>query len=274
MARPGRGAGSAEALRPLWQGASRVIFNGDTAETRAKRYLDASTLRIEETRRAAEADGVELTLIAGNHDPFVSEVDWLSLAGGRIVATHGDLLHPAIAPWSDEDGVLRRLHDQEVQRTATEHHEPPEQLTLEEQAEATKRAAARHWRQDRQQAYQDLTSSWIGRRARQARTLGKVLYYWIEMPRRAQRFAEAHFPECRFLHLRPHPPPRRLDRSTPRYRAGPQRPAASGNHQHRLVPSPLPTSSRCHRIGHRQLLENPRRPQAGPPPGQRPVAAV
>ncbi len=36
MHQPGRGAGSIEALRPLWDGMDRVIFNGDTAETRAK----------------------------------------------------------------------------------------------------------------------------------------------------------------------------------------------------------------------------------------------
>ena len=37
-----RGAGSAEALRPLWQGADRLILNGDTAEPRSPRPRDAA----------------------------------------------------------------------------------------------------------------------------------------------------------------------------------------------------------------------------------------
>ncbi len=160
---------------------------------------DAATRRVDELRRAAEADGIELALIAGNHDPVVSEHDWLTLADDRIVLTHGDLLHPAIAPWSDEDGVLRRLRDQEVGRTLDRQNESPLDLSLEEQAEATKRAAARHWRLERQQDYEQRNRSWLGRRVRQARTLGKVLYYWTEMPRRAQRFADQHFPQSRFF---------------------------------------------------------------------------
>ena len=194
-----RGAGSADALRPLWQGCRRVIFNGDTCETRAQRYRDTARQRLDELRAAADADGVELVLIAGNHDPFVTDRDWLELMDGRIVLTHGDLLHPAIAPWSDEDGVLASLRRQELQREADDRGGSSAQLSLEEKADATKRAAARHWRQQRQDAFEQRDRSWCHRRLRQAKTLGKVLYFWTEMPRRARRFADREFPDCRFF---------------------------------------------------------------------------
>ena len=96
-----RGAGSAEALRPLWQGADRLILNGDTAETRSPRTRDAAHQRLEELKQLTADDGVELTLIAGNHDPFVSELDWLELAGGAVVLNHDDILHPAVRTWDE-----------------------------------------------------------------------------------------------------------------------------------------------------------------------------
>ena len=197
MQDPRRGAGSAEALRPLWQGFEQVVFNGDTAETRATRTRDLAKRRVDELRAAAEADGVKLTLIAGNHDPQVTDLDWLELCGGQIVLTHGDLLHPAIAPWSDEEGVLEAMRQQELQKQARDHHASTQTLSLEEKADATKRAAARHWRQTRQQEFEQ--RSWFSHRLRQARTLGKVLYFWVEMPRRARRFARSEFPASRFF---------------------------------------------------------------------------
>jgi UDP-2,3-diacylglucosamine pyrophosphatase LpxH len=195
MASPGRGAGSVEALRPLWQGFDRVVFNGDTAETRARRSRDESQRRVEALREAASEDGVELTLIAGNHDPFVSEQDWVRLAGGAVLVTHGDLLHPAIAPWSEGAEELEALHDQALEHVADDPAGPD----AEEQAEATKIAAARHWRQQLQAQFTRGDRTWLQRKFRQLRKAALVLYYWHVMPKRAHTFAAEHFPACRFF---------------------------------------------------------------------------
>ena len=58
LAGNGQGAGSADALRPLWQGADELILNGDTAE------LSHPTLRADAAREVmriqdlCEEDGV------------------------------------------------------------------------------------------------------------------------------------------------------------------------------------------------------------------------
>ncbi|MEO1236984.1 MAG: metallophosphoesterase, partial [Planctomycetota bacterium] len=150
LAEPGRGAGSAAALRPLWAGFDRVVFNGDTAETRSPRHRDASHRAVDEIGRMTAEDGVALTVVAGNHDPFVSEIDWVELAGGAVLATHGDLLHPAVAPWADESHRLAEAADAAL----AELGEDRSSADARQLAEAAKRASARHWRREVQGGYE------------------------------------------------------------------------------------------------------------------------
>lgn len=195
MAQRGRGAGSAEALRPLWAGATRVIFNGDTAEARSQRRYDESMQRIEDLKRLTAEDGVQLTLIAGNHDPLVSERDWLELFDGRVLLTHGDLLHPAIAPWSDENNEL----EDEYRRAMEQLDADPDSADAQAKADAARAASVRHWRKQLIEHYKKSSRGpwrkWVVR----FRKAALVLYYWYAMPRRAMRFAEQHFPDCRFF---------------------------------------------------------------------------
>ncbi|MEM8739095.1 MAG: metallophosphoesterase family protein [Planctomycetota bacterium] len=192
MGRVGRGAGSADAVRGLWRGAERVVLNGDTAETRNKRRRDEAHRRVEELKRAAAEDGVELVLVAGNHDPNVSEVDWVELCGGAVVATHGDILHLAVAPWSDVDGRL----EGESREALAGLGATAQGADLATRAEAIKRASARHWRKTMQGRYEKRERGVAGRWAVKAQKASLVLYYWWAMPRRAMRFAEAEFSEC------------------------------------------------------------------------------
>ena len=91
---------SAVALRPLWAGASNLIINGDVAEVHhPEHWADAAT-QLLQLLDLCEKDGVALTLLSGNHDPFIGEVRHLHLANHQVFVTHGDALHPAIAPWS------------------------------------------------------------------------------------------------------------------------------------------------------------------------------
>ncbi|MEM9882320.1 MAG: metallophosphoesterase [Planctomycetota bacterium] len=195
---PGRGAGSVAALRPLWAGADRVVFNGDTAETRGRRHATEAERRIDELRRLTAEDGVELTLIAGNHDPFVGEHDWLELCGGAVVLTHGDVLHEAIAPWSEEAPQLARLRNSILDGLTGDARTRAE-ADLDEKLAAAKRASARQWRRDRFDGYRRSRQSPVGRWWQKARRLGSVLHYWTVMPRRAVRFARDHHPACRFF---------------------------------------------------------------------------
>ncbi|MEM6458677.1 MAG: metallophosphoesterase family protein [Planctomycetota bacterium] len=198
LSAPGRGAGGAEALRPLWAGADRVVFNGDTVETRARRRAPEAERRLDELRELTAADGVELTLICGNHDPFVGELDWLELGGGAVVLTHGDVLHEAVSPWAegaadvarDRNAILDGLTGEDRDRAEAE---------LDEELAAAKRAAARKWRRRQMDRYRRARRGGLGRLWHRTRRLWLVFYFWSVMPRRAVRFAREHHPACRFF---------------------------------------------------------------------------
>lgn len=79
---------------------ARVIINGDVAELHHARYRSPAEAELDRLREFCAKSGAELDLIAGNHDPFVSDVRARSLHEDALYVTHGDALHPAIAPWS------------------------------------------------------------------------------------------------------------------------------------------------------------------------------
>ena len=150
-------------MRGLWAGADVVVFNGDTAETRAQRTYDESMHRVAELRRAAAEDGVELILIAGNHDPLIVDRDWVHLADGAVVATHGDLIHPEIAPWAEENKHLKRDTERVLGK-------PIESAGLSERANAAKRASVRAWRRLALEKFTKSDSGFWRRRWRQTGT--------------------------------------------------------------------------------------------------------
>ncbi|MCA9286043.1 MAG: hypothetical protein KDA22_12540 [Phycisphaerales bacterium] len=131
------GLPSADMLRPLWQGSTHVVVNGDVAELHHPRYRRSAEREVLRLQELCEADGVSLTLLSGNHDPYVSEIRHLSLANGRVFVTHGDAIHPAIAPWSPTAAVMR-----EARRSALAALEPETHGHLESVLRATQHGAA------------------------------------------------------------------------------------------------------------------------------------
>jgi predicted phosphodiesterase len=103
------GALSPRALRPLWRGCERVVFNGDTAELQMPRVRAAAERAVDELRAMASADGVRLTLVCGNHDAHISDTQHLTLMDGRVLVMHGHALHPGIAPWTRAAGPMARM---------------------------------------------------------------------------------------------------------------------------------------------------------------------
>ena len=111
LGRPRCAASSAAALRPLWDGASHLIVNGDAAEIHHPRHWPRAAREMLSLFDLCEADGVELTLLSGNHDPYITDLRHLHLADGLVFVTHGDVLHPAIAPWSPAAARMRQAHE-------------------------------------------------------------------------------------------------------------------------------------------------------------------
>ena len=193
LGKPKGGAVSAEAIRPLWAGADRLIINGDIAEVHDASLRVVAAREVLKIEQMCEADGVDLTLISGNHDPFITDRRSLELNGGEVYLTHGDVLHPAISPWTGHRDRLRflnkRTHDSlnADERASTQGH-----------LAAAQYASHFTWDEmtrDHAQPRQNLPSKLIS----MAVKLGRVFWYWHTLPRTASNFAKQHAPGSRFF---------------------------------------------------------------------------
>lgn len=95
-------------LRPLLEGVSSFVFNGDTLDTRPNKHAS----RTDELRREVLGFfgpvGAPVTFLTGNHDPDLSGLHALEFAGGKVLVTHGDVLFDAIVPWSSDAPEIRK----------------------------------------------------------------------------------------------------------------------------------------------------------------------
>jgi UDP-2,3-diacylglucosamine pyrophosphatase LpxH len=190
LGRPRQSARGAERLRPLWQGFDRVIFNGDVAEIHHPRHRTAAAREVVRLLDFCERDGVEPVILSGNHDPFISERRQLSLANGRIFITHGDVFHPAIAPWSP---VAPKILEANVR--AFRELQRDSATALEARLEASQHASHVEWVELERQARR---SSVRGMMLRPWAIL-QVLAYWRRFPSIVTRFADAHHIAARYI---------------------------------------------------------------------------
>ena len=188
---PGKGAGSPAALRPLWRGATRVIFNGDTAETGDPRKREASDQAVAELQALCEADGVRFTMVAGNHDPYITDTHFVRLRGGEVFVTHGDALHFAIAPWAESAKHLKKHH-----REVVREHNGEVSGDVDAKLLAAKQASARQWWEE---AYKRKRPGPVEGLWGKGVLALRVLWYWRTEPKRAMDFAERYAPACRFF---------------------------------------------------------------------------
>jgi len=92
---------SADDLRFLLEGGvATLVINGDGCEQRCRAWRGEGEAMLEDFRKLSEAVGVDLICLRGNHDPWVSDLDWLELGDGALVVTHGDALFRHLSPWS------------------------------------------------------------------------------------------------------------------------------------------------------------------------------
>ena len=190
MGRPGRQQVMARQLRPLWFGAGHLIINGDVAELQNPLMQAEGARQIQHLQDSCDADGVRLTMLSGNHDAYLSDQRHLMLANGLVMLTHGDVLHPAVAPWSsaaqrmrkETASLLSRLdpdqrHDLNMKLSAAQHvsHYGSVNEQRQEIRYGTKWILMRPWR------------------------VAQVIGYWMTVPKYAARFALLHAPEARIV---------------------------------------------------------------------------
>lgn len=183
------------ALTPLLDGASRLILNGDTLDTRpGPDPAFTAALRAEVTAHFAH-HAPPVTLLTGNHDPDFSEHHSLDLAGGRVFVTHGDILFDNLVPWGKDAAIARQRVLAELIRL-----DPAARDRLEDRLGAIRRAALsipqRHQveRHGLKYAAGFLTDTiWPPLR------VFRVLRAWRETPARAAALARRYRPQARFV---------------------------------------------------------------------------
>ena len=181
---------SPKMLQPLWQGASGLVVNGDVAEVHDPRYQVKAAEDVLELHDLCESDRVDLTLLSGNHDPYISDIRHLLLHNKSVLITHGDALHPAIAPWCPSASLVREAHDKALSQL-----EPESRDELLGRLSVTQHAANEHWesyeRSLQQSALHDiLLRPWM---------VFQVLDYWRKVPQLAQSFVSQYAPKAKFF---------------------------------------------------------------------------
>ena len=192
LGRPHAAAASARALRPLWADADRFIVNGDTAEVHHPTHWCEAAKETMQLFDLCETDDVHLTLLSGNHDPYISDIRHLHLARGLIFVTHGDVLHPAVAPWSPAAGRIRRAY-----RNGLEQLEDDDRETLEARLQLAQHASHEEWKHLHELKREASRSTMFNMIIRPW-AVAKVLWYWQIVPRLADEFVAQHAPEARF----------------------------------------------------------------------------
>jgi predicted phosphodiesterase len=190
LGRPHSAARSAKALSPLWDGAARLILNGDVAEVHHPTYADRAEQEMLDLFERCEMDGVILTLLSGNHDPYLSDLRHVHIGNDSIFVTHGDVLHPAIAPWSPAAPYVRLAHEEALSRVA-----PEDRDHLEARLAVSRYASTREC----ELLCDELRSSTTAQVLRRPWSVLQVLNYWRHIPKMAACFTKTHCPKAKFM---------------------------------------------------------------------------
>jgi predicted phosphodiesterase len=186
---------SLDALRPLFGGADRVVFNGDSVETRRSPIAQQTNRIREEFLDFAQSAVRSCTVITGNHDPDLSAIHHLELLGGLVFITHGEVLFDDLVPWSRELPEIREFFRQELAAVPADRREIPS-----ERLAAAKRACVRlelkhdpHPVDPWGRIHRTVHTFWPPRRVL------AMLKAWRQLPSRAATFARECRPGVRFV---------------------------------------------------------------------------
>ena len=99
---------SLPSLAPLFEGATSLVLNGDTLDTRPGPDPAATVALRTETLEFFAHSAPPTTFLTGNHDPDITPRHTLDLAGGLIFITHGDIIFEDLVPWSQDAPIIRQ----------------------------------------------------------------------------------------------------------------------------------------------------------------------
>lgn len=186
---------SLDALQPLFSGADRMVFNGDSVETRRNPIADTTGKIREEFLDFARSATPGCTIVAGNHDPDLSTVHKLELLGGIVFITHGEVLFEDLVPWSGELPQIQECYRAELAALPAGARND-----LDARLAAAKRACAKfelrhdpHPRRPWGRFQRSLRTFWPPQRVL------AMMRAWRELPGRATSFARQYRPGVRFI---------------------------------------------------------------------------
>jgi len=173
-------------LIPIIEQAGHLIINGDVAELQYPALQARAARQVLDLQAVCDRLGVQLTLLSGNHDAFLEDRRYLTLNQGQILVTHGDVIHPAVVPWSDaakwfREKGLRAIRDLGPERAHC----------LEGRLEVA-RFIGHHEFVHSMGRQTELKTLWM-----RPRLLGSILWYWLRAPHYAARFVEHCMPEAK-----------------------------------------------------------------------------
>ena len=113
LGRPRRAALSADALRPIWAESSQLIINGDIAELHHPDLEDEAEAQVIRLFELTMMDGIVLTLISGNHDPYISDLRHVHIAEGAVLVVTA-LLEAGARPQRKHFRTAKRILKSEV----------------------------------------------------------------------------------------------------------------------------------------------------------------
>jgi len=193
MGRPNHGVADPAMLRSLWQGADELVLNGDSAEVHDRTYRGNAARMMLKLQDMCEEDGVRLAVLSGNHDPLITDRRYLRLHAGEVFVCHGDMLHPAISPWTDHARRLTELHNE-----AKASLDPDAVASLDGQLDISQHASSRNWDHiggDHPKRPPSAARDYLNKFIKYA----KVAWYWHTLPQRAIQFARQYTPDSRFF---------------------------------------------------------------------------
>lgn len=185
---------SLDDVLPLCDGATQLVLNGDTLETRpGGSAVETAALRAQVLRFFAQSTP-PATLLTGNHDPDISLHHHLDL-GASVLVSHGDTLFEDLVPWSRDAPRARELVAAELARlTDSQRNQLDPRLAAYRRAAAAlpqRRPPAVHGWRHVLRLLQDTV--WPPSRA------FRILRAWRETPQRAEDFVQRHRPRARFF---------------------------------------------------------------------------
>ena len=185
-------ATSPETLRPLWQKVSRLVINGDVAEIHHPQACEEAARQTLRLNHLCEQDGVALTLLSGNHDVYLTDVRHLQLAGGQVLVTHGDALHPGTSPWGAIAKETKRGFVNAISRVERKNRDKlaARLNALQHTGLVIRGQLDQHYRPAAM--LELLIKPWL---------VLKVWSFWRNFPTLANEFARRHAPQTRFMVL-------------------------------------------------------------------------